>query len=233
MLKDWSKSSKVSCLVITYAALPHNDDEWFEEDQVSGWSSRMILKYAKALDIDLNYLVAYAPLLRSSYNLPSETMDMIAPFLHDLRVSGYALQYLMELYIFLVTSGFYDARGRVMIRNCVEILCLSREEYFALEVALAESLHDCEEKLARAAAEKASGASGTKLKRYLKIGAVGLGAGAVIAFTGGIAAPAVAAALLVIGGSTAVAAAGFATFTVLASVFGTAGAGLAGYKMVK
>lgn len=232
MLRHWTQSSKVSCLVITCAALPKNDDERFREDNKVGWSSRVLYKYAQALDIDMNYLLAYEPLVRHSYGLPNETLAMIDPFLSDLRSSGLALQYLMELYIFLVTSGFYDARGRVAVRNCVDILQLSREEYFALEVALARSLHDCEERLARAASAEIN-KDNTKLKRYLKIGAAGLGAGAVIALTGGLAAPAVAAALVVIGGSAAAAAAGFATFTVLASVFGTAGAGLAGYKMAR
>jgi hypothetical protein len=136
--------------------------------------------------------------------------------------------YLVDLYVFLITHGFFDARGRVLLRNATSLLHVPREMYFGLEVALAESLHDCEERLARVAAE----GSNSQVKRYLKIGAVGLGAGAVIALTGGLAAPAVAAALVVIGGGAAAAVAGVATFAVLASVFGTAGAGLAGYKMV-
>lgn len=42
--------------------------------------------------------------------------------------------------------------------------------------------------------------------RYAKIGAVSLGAGAVLAVTGGLAAPALAGALLVMGGTSAAAA---------------------------
>jgi hypothetical protein len=130
-----------------------------------GWSSLLIRRYAGALEVDLNYLEAYAPLMRTSFLLAADTRAMIAPFLADLKASGYALQYLMELYIFLVTTGFYDARGRVMIRNCIEILQLSRDEYFALELALAASLHDCEEQLARAAsAEINKDKDGNKVK---------------------------------------------------------------------
>jgi hypothetical protein len=173
-----------------------------------------------------------------------KVLQMVQPFIEDLCSAGGArgralargsdgtsdlvFLYLVDLYVFLITHGFFDARGRVLLRNATSLLHVPREVYFGLEVALAESLHDCEERLARVAAEGGS----SQLKRYMKIGAVGLGAGAVIALTGGLAAPAVAAALVVIGGGAAAAVAGVATFAVLASVFGTAGAGLAGYKMV-
>jgi len=49
----------------------------------------------------------------------------------------------------------------------------------------------------------------------------------------GLAAPAVAAALLVLGTSTAVAAAALTSATVMSGLFGSAGMGLAGYKMIK
>jgi hypothetical protein len=34
MLKHWTRSSKVSCLVITYAALPKDDKERFPKEQL-------------------------------------------------------------------------------------------------------------------------------------------------------------------------------------------------------
>uniref|UniRef100_A0A1I7SIX4 Zgc:101566 n=1 Tax=Bursaphelenchus xylophilus TaxID=6326 RepID=A0A1I7SIX4_BURXY len=73
-----------------------------------------------------------------------------------------------------------------------------------------------------------------KFKRYAMIGVAGGVGGVLIGLTGGLAAPFVAGAASVVVGTGAVA--GLATTTgaaIMGSVFGAAGAGLAGYKMKK
>ena len=85
--------------------------------------------------------------------------------------------------------------------------------------------------LCSADAERRGGAIG----RYAKIGAAVVGSAALLAVTGGMAAPAIVAGLSTAG--SAVGLAGMASIggagstAVLAAVFGTTGAGLVGYKL--
>jgi hypothetical protein len=235
-LSKAKKEERISALVVMMASMPPitiEDDYSTSSSSSEGcWRSQVLKKFTEHFKIDEPYVAAYEPLLATGYNARLNLTDVVRPFAQTLNDQGGAFSFIVELYVFFVSHGLFEARARVLIRNAVQLLEVSRDEYFSLEGALAELLRECEENLARKASTDGSASNSGRLKKYMKIGAVGLGAGAIIAVTGGLAAPAVAAALMVIGGTAAGAAAGFATFTVLASVFGTAGAGLAGYKMV-
>ena len=238
-LRNEKKEVRLSALVVTMASMPpitiEDDFSAASNSSNHGWRSHVLNKFIEQFRIEEPYIAAYEPLLATGYDPKENLSDIVKPFVQTIiKGQNGAFSLVVELYVFFVSHGLYEARARVMIRNVVQLLELSREEYFSLESALAELLRECEENLARKeSTDDSSSSTSDRMKKYMKIGAVGLGAGAIIAVTGGLAAPAVAAALMVIGGTAAGAAAGFATFTVLASVFGTAGAGLAGYKMVR
>jgi hypothetical protein len=164
-LQSLRKELKISCFVVAIASLPPNDDEVFEcatstvlrpivdgKSVVKGWSNHVIRKFLSYLSIDEQYLFAYEPLIRKNHSLLPETRQMILPFIDNLVAEDNAVLFLVELYLFLVTAGNYDARGRVMTRNAVDILGLSREEHFAIEISLADMLHDFEERLASSVA---------------------------------------------------------------------------------
>lgn len=132
----------------------------------------------------------------------------------------------VQILVCVVLLNKYDGRGRVLLRNLYGLLALSPARYVWIESSLCQFL------LEKESALQHSKTKGSSKYRYAKIGAVALGAGAVLAVTGGLAAPAIAGALLLMGSSTA-AAATITGSSVMMVLFGGAGAGLAGYKMTR
>lgn len=139
---------------------------------------------------------------------------------------------LISLIFFLIFHSKYDGRGRSLIRTLAFFLSIPSEKLIFYEREIRDYLFNNTEKLNNfllSSHKKLN--NNNSLMRYAKIGVVSLGAGAVLAVTGGLAAPAIAGALLVMGTSSA--AVGVVTLTTMATIFGSAGAGLSGYKMMK
>ena len=182
----------------------------------------------------INTLLSKFPIIENDI---IERKRLSKPFLKlleevDLRNSHLYIK--MTIFV-LSANNLFDAHARILLRNLKYTLRTSLEEYLAVEQMLTAFFfqfgHD---KLTHNIHSESK--KGSKYMRYAKIGAASLGAGALLAVTGGLAAPAIAAAVVVIGGATATAgavAAGMASTVVMGTLFGTAGAGLTGYKMTR
>ncbi|CAD5209695.1 unnamed protein product [Bursaphelenchus okinawaensis] len=141
----------------------------------------------------------------------------------------------------LLERGSYDSRHRVLIRHTGALLGVQWNSFEEIEDTLVYSLmnqdyveteNNLKEGTAKATRERNSKMK--KFKRYALIGVAGSVGGVLIGLTGGLAAPLVAGAAGMVVGTGAVA--GLATTTgaaIMGSIFGAAGAGLAGYKMKK
>lgn len=253
-----NENERVALFVLSVLSIPIN----YDQISSSSWSNRFLYLLKEQLNIQDDYYNAYKYIYPLSYqNISSNSSSSSSStsfsssssssslttttnnnnsslntsneineiFLNNLRNEKTNMfLVLSKLTILLILNGFYDSRGRSLIRNLKNSLMISDNEYVSLESFLSCVFQDIEDKITRS---NKTNENDSKLLKYAKIGAVGLGAGALLAFTGGLAAPAVAAAFLVMGGSTFVAA-GLTSAAALASLFGTAGAGLAGYKMV-
>ncbi|XP_061114819.1 transmembrane and coiled-coil domain-containing protein 4 [Conger conger] len=141
---------------------------------------------------------------------------------------------IQDLVSFSVKDGQYDARARVLIRHVGCLLRVSPQELEEFEETLGERLREGGEESEEESSRRRRKERGRKLRRYLLIGLATVGGGTVIGVTGGLAAPLVAAgagAVLGAGGAAALGSA--AGIAIMASLFGAAGAGLAGYKMKK
>ncbi|KAK0395711.1 hypothetical protein QR680_001395 [Steinernema hermaphroditum] len=177
------------------------------------------------------------------------TSDDIVSLITTIKANAYiaergSMHLLAMLVLISIERGEYDSRFRVMLRHASALLGSSWDEFEELEDGLThhllddqyvESEHstgsdfDSESRKSREKAEKMK-----KVKRYAMIGAATGVGGVIIGLTGGLAAPLVAAgAGVVIGAGAAAGIATTAGAAVLGSVFGVAGAGLAGYKMNK
>ncbi|XP_053202387.1 transmembrane and coiled-coil domain-containing protein 4-like isoform X2 [Panonychus citri] len=145
------------------------------------------------------------------------------------------LKVIEELVLFAVREGVYDSRMRVLVLYVANVLGVPVQLVELFEESVIEMLtNDVPSESEEDVKEKAKRRRNKKIKRYFMIGLAGLGGGAIIGLTGGLAAPFVAAgAGAIIGGAGAAALGSTAGIAVIGSLFGVAGAGLTGYKMKK
>jgi hypothetical protein len=137
-----------------------------------------------------------------------------------------------------VKDGAYDSRARAMLRRMAMLLGVQWSHIARAEICMALELAHCtieESAEGRGSSDKQGK---TSYKRYAAVGGAAVLGGALIGITGGLAAPAVAAGLGVIG--SAVGAGGLiagatilTSFGVVATAFGATGAGMVGYKMMR
>uniref|UniRef100_UPI00358F1DF2 transmembrane and coiled-coil domain-containing protein 4 isoform X2 n=1 Tax=Myxine glutinosa TaxID=7769 RepID=UPI00358F1DF2 len=145
-----------------------------------------------------------------------------------------SIQLCQDLLSFALRDGCYDARARVLIRHVAQLLHVSNAEVDSVEEQLVQSLcaalpENEADRTSRLRHEKKK-----KFQRYFLIGLATAVGGTVIGLTGGLAAPLVAVgAGAVIGSAGAAALGSVAGIAIMTSLFGAAGAGLAGYKMKK
>ncbi|KAH8933724.1 hypothetical protein BDL97_18G045000 [Sphagnum fallax] len=144
-----------------------------------------------------------------------------------------------------VLSVGYDARQRVAIRLLALWLDISWRKVAGMEIMVAYMALDAQERAQTQADDnEAARRKWRNLKRGGVIGAAAVTGGTLLAITGGLAAPALAAAMATIGTAVpALGAGGLATVAALtgttmgsvavAASFGAAGAGLTGYKMAR
>jgi len=191
-------------------------------------------------------------------------MNIIAPFLYSLSPgSGFQCIALLMLQHLLHSSEGYDARTRSVFKK-LAVIVLSHEmrdqesnlehnwyscvdkatrKFEVLEQAIAVKLLSLsEEDKLKSSQIVSSGnrvyikkkSAHSKILRGLKIGSTGVVAGALLAITGGLAAPGIAAGVAAIAGSTAAATVAVSALTSTAAVttiFGVGGGGFYAYKM--
>ena len=146
--------------------------------------------------------------------------------------------------------GGYDARVRQLLMSAATALGVPCERLASLEASLALSMRAQLVAPTEAPPEVKKGPSfGTKWKKRVAIGVAGVASGAAIALTAGLAAPAVIGGIAALGGgisgiggavgailgagvtATAAMLSGAVGLTVVTTIFGAAGTGLAAYKM--
>lgn len=131
---------------------------------------------------------------------------------------------LRDLMISLACRSLYDARTRrIMMRLASDAFEISWRNIACVEAFTASYLYEIWE--ARQEKEKIN-----KGLRYAKITAAAVGGGALLALTGGLAAPAIGIGLSAMSATGAVVA-GLTSTASVATLFGASGAGLVGYKM--
>ena len=139
-----------------------------------------------------------------------------------LRIPLLLLQHNIQL------NGYYDSR----IRSLLKTIILYFNNYLDWNTQFISNEYSFGIILHVLLKKKAAKSSSSKWKKWAKIGAAGIIGGTLIAVTGGVAAPAIAAGLGAIGlsafGGFLITTAGTTTLYIL---FGAAGAGLASKKM--
>jgi len=215
------------------------------------WSYEFLSILLTELELPETFLEAYSQLVDRIYINPDSLQiiskeSKIKPFLEEIMNLPIddVVHSLLSLMVLLVLREKYDARGRTLMRNLLYTLShsslISGGNNNLSELSTSFTLADAEEYIIKSLEEKykqvtknskigdsttsTTSSTSSTLIRIAQIGVVSIGTGAILALTGGLAAPALAA----IWGMSFLGTAG-----VCASLFGGAGAGLAAYKMTK
>ena len=219
-----------------------NPSEQRDGDHVPLFVVEMLRNLVKELELAEEIMEAYLPMISSQEhsNLTiGQQNAMTEPFRLGLAGLTYyqQLDLICRLMVYFTSktlnTGFTRSLLRQMCFNCG----INRLDFITMERLFCSYIYAYLNSLSNSS--KAANANDAlteeqkrnkRYKRYLKIGAASVGAGALLAVTGGLAAPAIAGALVVMGTSTLAAT---VSVTTMAALFGGAGAGLTGYKMMK
>jgi hypothetical protein len=150
------------------------------------WCADLLSKLSHELCfVDENY-IDLLPMITydSSFTQVKEDIrkEICAQYISQLSISDHAsaVKLYTKLLIYLVESGKFDGRGRVLMRNLLNVLDMHCHEGIWVEMQLNSFMVGVQETLDRAKGGKVD------KYRYAKVGLVALGAGAVIAVTGGL-----------------------------------------------
>ncbi|KPM02347.1 DUF726 domain-containing protein, partial [Sarcoptes scabiei] len=185
------------------------------------------------------------------YKLPSKVLASMRVMLNDgdcadlnsfikliyeemAKKEVFSNQIVDDLIIFAVKDGIYDARLRVIIIKLSNFIGSSYEYLELSENSLAEMLwvkmnnpytNENDEENRKRQKNK-------KIKRFALIALASIGGGTILGLTGGLSAPLIAAGAAALTSGAAILGT-HAGIAIIGSLFGVAGAGLAGYKMNK
>uniref|UniRef100_M4B213 Uncharacterized protein n=1 Tax=Hyaloperonospora arabidopsidis (strain Emoy2) TaxID=559515 RepID=M4B213_HYAAE len=155
--------------------------------------------------------------------------------LDESHVRFFRLQVVKKLLEVTIKSVGYDARARTLLRRLVLTMNLQWADVTQEDEKIGQTLY-AEATATLLAKKEAMEPKGWDWKHHAAIGAATVTGGALLALIGGLAAPAIAASLTVLGGAgvTIGAVVGSATgVTATTVLFGTAGAGVMGMKTEK
>ena len=185
MFRSYSNQQRSAIFVIAAFNIPTEvcDKEAGEWTQL--WSYNVLKKFAEELNLPESSVNAYVPLLIT--DIPycemgwDRRQDYVVPYMSILQQAGMEWKKLYAMYlVFLFEEGFIDGRGHTLIRNIAQSLQLASEDTIWIDNLLIKFMVNQQASLDQAKLPKKD------KYRYMKIGAVALGAGAVIAFTGGL-----------------------------------------------
>ncbi|CEG66634.1 hypothetical protein RMATCC62417_03177 [Rhizopus microsporus] len=221
-VKDWTREQRMAIARVTSQALTNcaMDESW----STDCWNK--LLSY---LDLTQKQLCALT--LDQAIDMLSSQKDIRIDVMLDLVA--------LSIYGHQKAEMYYDARARNLLlelERCLQLSCgdlnaversVSQQIYYALQEQQSSSHTDNMGASAKKAVQE--GNKKQQALRWVATGAGILGGGAVIALTGGLAAPLLAPLLVGVTGAGFFATAG--GVALITSLFGLTGGGLAGWKM--
>lgn len=173
---------KNAVFVLVALCMPRELAEVDEKGWPSLWCYDVLGGISKELGLSTTSLSAYIPLLllHSSQSLVVR-QEMMQPYLGVCRKAGLSdAELFTQLLVFLVGKEKMDGRGLVLMRNLAHTLSITSDEATWLMNLLVNYLITQQQEIAHVQQQK------DNKYRYVKVGAVALGAGALIAFTAGL-----------------------------------------------
>lgn len=155
------------------------------EDWSKLWCFEVFHKLTDRFELSKTYADAYIPMVVSGIpyqQIALEKRDeLVQPYLSAIKSAGLnEIQIYTQILITIVELERMDGRGMVMIRNVAHSLKISDRDATWLQNMLVNYLIAQQQQLQHIQEKK------DNKYRYMKIGAVAIGAGAVIAFTAGL-----------------------------------------------
>lgn len=185
MLTTLSEQERGAIFAIVAINVPLEVSSNDSDDWSQLWCHDFLLRFSKELNLPERKVSAYVPLILT--RVPYQTVtcehrtESVKPYLQILQGCSVSLvKVYTHVLMYLVEESFMDGRGRILLRNLSLSLNLSSTDGTWIENILLQYMVAQQEQI-----DKAKDKRKNKY-RYVKIGAVALGAGAVLAVTGGL-----------------------------------------------
>lgn len=185
MLKSSSDRVKGAIFAIVAINVPaevcaRDTDNWSQL-----WCFDFLLRFSKELGLPEGKVYAYVPMVLTE--IPYHTVscegrsELVKPYLQILNENAVSvMKAYTHVLMYLIEESLMDGRGRILLRNLSLSLNLSSSDGAWIENMLLQYLVTHQEQINKTKEKKKD------KYRYVKIGAVALGAGAVLAVTGGL-----------------------------------------------
>ena len=185
MLRSLTPNERTAVFVLAAITMPAEVCSGESEEWPKLWCHQVLGKLAEDLSLPRSNVSAYVPMITT--DMPYHAIDweqrmkLAGPYIGLANEANLSpLKMYVYLLIFLVELERCDGRGRVLMRNLAKILKIPANDALWLDNLLVNFLIAQQQQLAHTQDKK------DRKYRYMKIGAVAVGAGAVIAVTAGM-----------------------------------------------
>ncbi|XP_067947899.1 transmembrane and coiled-coil domain-containing protein 4-like [Watersipora subatra] len=206
--------------------------ELYSDDVERDFRHRLMEVVRQCIDLSESAMLPHIAVADGEYDTkPEPLIDLL---LEEKVIEENPLSLLSSFLMNTIADGKYDARVRVILEQICWLLRVDLKSVEDIEEQILEILKSAEELSPEEKEKAAKKARNKKIGRGIAIGVATVIGGTVVGVTGGLAAPLIASGLgVIIGTAGGAALATTAGVAVIGSLFGAAGAGLAGYKMKK
>jgi hypothetical protein len=188
MFQNYSEQERKAIYSLVATSIPPEKVRYNQENEICNklWSMQFLSKLTYDFCFVEDNSSAFLPMItyEESFTSVDENLkkEIVQRYLQQLSKNDRSarVRLYLQLVIYLVETGKFDGRGRILVRNLLPVFKINSQQSILLEKRLNSFLVGVHNTISHAGVKKEDNF------RYAKIGAVALGAGAILAVTGGM-----------------------------------------------